>query len=243
MMMRTINPTVEKTLKEWADIYQTPAFILSDPIQFPHRYQQKQDIEISGLLTAMLSFGNRKMICRKCEELDQIMNHTPYQYLKSDSWRKDFPENKKESFYRTISFAQMHHYFSLLQETYNIFEDLESRLKAEKGSPMQRICRWMDVSEKSPQKKLNMFLRWMIRKDSPVDFGIWSTFDPIDLIIPLDTHVNQMAYELELTTSKAYSLNNARKITEALRSIFPDDPCKGDFALFGYGIEKHKNTR
>ena len=173
MMMRTINPTVEKTLKEWADVYQTPAFILSDPIQFPHRYQQKQDIEISGLLTAILSFGSRKMICRKCEELDQIMNHTPYQYLKSDSWRKDFPENKKESFYRTISFAQMHHYFSLLQETYNIFEDLESRLKAEKGNPMQRICRWMDVSEKSPQKKLNMFLRWMIRKDSPVDFGIW----------------------------------------------------------------------
>lgn len=241
MTMTKTNQTIEILLKEWADVYQTPAFILSDPIQFPHRYRLKQDVEISGLLTALLSFGNRKMICRKCDELDLIMKQAPYQYLLSEDWNADFPENRKESFYRTISFSQMHHYFSLLAQTYKEHEDLESRLNTESGTPMQRICRWMGVSELNPQKKLNMFLRWMIRKNSPVDFGIWTSFSPADLIIPLDTHVNQMAYELGLTTSKAYTLNNARKITEMLKIIFPEDPCKGDFALFGYGIQREKH--
>lgn len=237
-MKQKTNRTIERTLKKWAGVYQTPAFILSDPIQFPHRYSLKQDIEISGLLTALLSFGNRKMICRKCDELDRIMRQNPYQYLLSENWQKDFLRNRKDSFYRTISFAQMNHYLSLLWQTYKEYDDLESRLSMETGTPMHCICRWMGVSEQSPQKKLNMFLRWMIRKNSPVDFGIWSSFNPADLIIPLDTHVNQMAYELGLTTSKAYTLNNARKITERLRTVFPGDPCKGDFALFGYGIER-----
>lgn len=237
-MTKTISLKTEQLLKQWADEYHTPAFILSDPVQFPHHYTRKQDIEISGLLTALLSFGNRKMICKKCHELDGMMGHDPYQYVRSEKWRTDFPDTDTDSFYRTCSYARMHVYFERLWQTYRQYTDLEERLKQEKGSPMQRICSWMEVSEKGPQKKLNMFLRWMIRRNSPVDFGIWQTFDPAELIIPLDTHVNRMAYELGLTSSMSYTLNNARKITEALGNIFPNDPCKGDFALFGYSIEK-----
>lgn len=81
-------------------------------------------------------------------------------------------------------------------------------------------------------------MRWMIRRDSEVDFGIWRNFSPCELIIPLDTHVSEMAFRLELTRSKSYTLNNARTITAALAEVFPEDPCLGDFALFGYGINE-----
>ena len=94
----------------------------------------------------------------------------------------------------------------------------------------------LEVSAKSPQKKLNMFLRWMIRKGPEVDFGIWERFDCRDLIVPLDTHVCRVAYTLGLTETETFSLKNARRITEALAEAFPDDPCLGDFALFGSGV-------
>lgn len=102
--------------------------------------------------------------------------------------------------------------------------------------PMERLCAFLEVSAKSPQKKLNMFLRWMIRKGPEVDFGIWERFDCRDLIVPLDTHVCRVAYALGLTETETFSLKNARRITEALAEAFPDDPCLGDFALFGSGV-------
>ena len=94
------------------------------------------------------------------------------------------------------------------------------------------------IDKGSACKRLNMFLRWMIRRDSEVDFGIWRNFSPCELIIPLDTHVSEMAFRLGLTRSKSYTLNNARTITAALAEVFPEDPCLGDFALFGYGINE-----
>ena len=223
-------------LKAWAVRYHTSAFILNDPVQFPHRYQHKQDIEICGLLTAILSFGNRKMIVRKAEELDSFMLPSPYQYLLSRKWLSDFPLSNKSSFYRMLSFSDIHLYFQRLYEAYTHYSSLEEALSPFPGSPMERLCAFLAVSPKSPQKKLNMFLRWMVRRDSEVDFGLWTSFSPRDLIIPLDTHVCRVAYMLGLTDSDSFSLRNARKITSALAEVFPGDPCLGDFALFGYGI-------
>ena len=94
----------------------------------------------------------------------------------------------------------------------------------------------LGVSSASPQKKLNMFLRWMIRPQGPVDFGIWQSFSPSELLIPLDTHVCRIACDLGLIPKPTFSLRNARLITEALAEVFPGDPCLGDFALFGYGV-------
>lgn len=236
-----MTPETQARLLEWAASYETPDFIWQDPIQFPHRFTHHADMEISGLLTAWISFGNRKMICRKAEELHEIMQHQPLAYVLGRKWETDFPATCPDCFYRTCPKSQMHRLFSLLYETYTQHTSLEALLLNNySGTPRERLCQWLQVSEKSPQKKLNMFLRWMIRRHSAVDFGIWTGFHPRELIIPLDTHVCRMACELNLIEKQSYSLNQALRITWELNRVFPEDPCKGDFALFGYGIE-HKD--
>lgn len=224
-------------LRQWAADYHTARFIADDPVQFPHRYTRKEDIEISGLLTAMLSFGNRKQILKKADELDELMEHAPLNYLLSGQWCHDFRADDGRSFYRMLSYAKYRLYFELLQPVYVAGHDLEWAVNRCGGdTPMLRLCRFLNVSGKSPQKKLNMFLRWMVRRNSEVDFGIWQSMSPADLIIPLDTHVCRIAFRLGLTESATYSLSAACRITKALSRIFPDDPCLGDFALFGYGV-------
>lgn len=234
-----MNPATKKQLIEWADTYESESFITGDPIQFPHRFDRPQDIEIAGFLTAWISFGNRKMICNKANELLALMNNAPFDYVMSRKWQSDFPSEDGSSFYRTYPKKQMHRLFEHLYQVYDNSNSLEMILQNYTGSPRERLCQWLGVSTQSPQKKLNMFLRWMIRRNSPVDFGLWQQMHPKDLVIPLDTHVNRMAVELELADKNTYSLKQALKITEALKEVFPDDPCKGDFALFGYGVE-HK---
>ena len=222
-----------------AEMYHRADFIQSDPVQFPHRYTLKQDIEVSGLLTAIMSFGNRKQILKKADELHGLMGDSPYQYVLSCQWEKDFPSGATNSFYRMLSYADFYGYFRRLYIAYTQFESLEEALMLYPGIPMEKLCAFLEVSAKSPQKKLNMFLRWMIRTGSPVDFGIWRTMSASQLVIPLDTHVCRVAYQLGLTESASFSLNNAKKITVALEKVFPGDPCLGDFALFGYGVN-HK---
>ena len=224
-------------LQKYALQYHTFDFISTDPVQFPHRYHAKADIEISGFLTAFLSFGARPQILKAAERLDVIMDRQPLRYVMSEQWKTEF--YGEESFYRTVSKNRMAQVFYWLHTIYSGHKSMEDALLcAGEGSPMQRLCRLFGVSDKAPQKKLNMFLRWMIRRDSEVDFGIWTRFSPCELIIPLDTHVSEMAFRLELTRSKSYTLNNAKVITQALAEVFPEDPCLGDFALFGYGINE-----
>ena len=220
----------------WAEAYHNADFIPHDPVQFPHRYARKQDIEISGLLTAIMSFGNRKQILKKADELHVRMGVSPYIYVMSRQWENDFPPTERSSFYRMLSHADFYGYFARLQDAYSRFESLEDALLNYPGTPMEKLCAFLEVSAKSPQKKLNMFLRWMIRRNSAVDFGIWEKFDCRELIIPLDTHVCRVAYLLGLTGTEIFSLKNARRITSALAEVFPDDPCLGDFALFGSGV-------
>ena len=217
-------------------MYHRADFIQSDPVQFPHRYTLKQDIEVSGLLTAIMSFGNRKQILKKADELHGLMGDSPYQYVLSRQWERDFPPGATGSFYRMLLHADFYGYFQRLYIAYTQFESLEEALKTYPGIPMEKLCAFLEVSAKSPQKKLNMFLRWMIRRDSEVDLGIWKSFDRRDLIVPLDTHVCRVAHYFKLTDTETFSLKNARQITAALATVFPDDPCLGDFALFGLGV-------
>lgn len=229
--------SVSGFLRRYAALYHNAGFISSDPVQFPHRYHAKADIEISGFLTAFLSFGARPQILKAAERLDGLMGGKPLQYVLSERWKTDFCG--EESFYRTVSRNKMAQMFYWLHTIYSKYAGMEEALLCEaQGTPMQRLCRLLGVSDKAPQKKLNMFLRWMIRRDSEVDFGIWTHFSPCELIIPLDTHVSEMAFRLELTRSRSYTLNNAKTITRALAEVFPEDPCLGDFALFGYGINR-----
>ena len=204
-----------KLLKEWAATYHCASFIPDDPVQFPHRYTEQRDIEISGLLTAVLSFGNRKMILRKADELDAIMGHSPVGYILSGKWRDDFRADDKSSFYRMVSHSDFRFYLEKLYSVYSEGKTLEDKLLEYAGTPMQ--------------------------KDSPVDFGVWKRMSAADLIIPLDTHVCRVAHLLGLTDKPVFSLTNAKRITDALNGIFPGDPCMGDFSLFGYGVN-NKDT-
>ena len=227
---------IKNKLLMCADVYHCAEFIVNDPVQFPRRYTMKQDIEISGLLTAIMSFGNRKQILKKANELHDLMRDSPYRYVMSRQWEKDFPVEVTRSFYRMLSYADFHGYFQRLYKSYSEYESLEDALNRYTGIPMERLCSFLEVSSKSPQKKLNMFLRWMIRRDSEVDLGIWESFDQGDLIVPLDTHVCRVAFFFKLTDTDTFSLKNARNITAALAEVFPNDPCLGDFALFGLGV-------
>ena len=168
---------IKRQLWEWAAAYHCAGFIQNDPVQFPHRYERKQDIEISGLLTAIMSFGNRKQILKKADELHRLMGVSPHQYVLSCRWKNDFPATDRSSFYRMLSYADFHSYFRRLHAAYSAFDSLEDALCTYAGNPMERLCAFLEVSAKSPQKKLNMFLRWMIRKGPEVDFGIWERFD------------------------------------------------------------------
>lgn len=226
-------------LREWAKMYHVSSFIISDPVQYPHRYTDVCDIEISGLLTALLSFGNRVQILKKAEELDRRMKHAPLRYVLSEKWKVDFGEDDKRSFYRMLSFSDFRGYFEKLHAVYVHGKTLEDVLLDYQGTPMHRLCAFMGVSDRCPQKKLNMFLRWMVRKNSEVDFGIWTRMSESELLIPLDTHVCRVAFQLGLTDKPSFSLANARRITDSLAELFPGDPCMGDFALFGYGVN-HK---
>ena len=234
-----MNDNVTIKLQQWAKKYHTADFIANDPISIPHRHSDALDIEISAFVTSFLSFGNRKQILKKTLFLDQVMGSSAYDYVMSKGWKKNFADTDNSSFYRTISNSTMRELFSRLYKIYTSHPSLEeAMIKAPGKLPMERLCYLFSVTAKSPQKKLNMFLRWMVRQNSPVDFGLWKAFSPSELLIPLDTHVSRVSFELGLTYGCSYSLQNARRITSALSEVFPGDPCLGDFALFGYGADK-----
>ena len=225
-------------LRALAHQYHKPEFVENDPVQFPHGYCKQQDIEISGLLTAYISFGRRVMIIDSATRLDAMMGHRPHAYVLSEAWRADFNDSRR-TFYRTLNNGDMARMFEFLYGVYRDFQTMEEWILNEKrGLPIDTLLYGLGLKRSSAQKKLNMFLRWMVRKNSPVDLGCWSGVDPCELIIPLDTHVHQMALELGITKSKTASFKTAEEITEFFKVIFPDDPCLGDFALFGMGVNR-----
>lgn len=232
-----ISLELKETLIEAANKYENADFIPKDPVQFPHRYKVKQDIEIAGLVTALVSFGNRKQIIDKANKLCLIMGKSPLEYVKGRVFEKDFSCDDTSSFYRMLSYASFRGIFEKLYDVYNNAESMEDYVLSFNGNAMEKMCAFLEVSSKSPQKKINMFLRWMVRQNSPVDFGLWKRFDSADLIIPLDTHVAHMAKMYGITEKETYSLSSAKRITNALSKVFPGDPVRGDFALFGVGVE------
>lgn len=128
-----------RQLREWAEAYHRADFIANDPVQFPHRYVRQEDIEIMGLLTAVLSFGNRRMILRKVDELDVLMGHAPLQYVLSRRWENDFSRENQRSFYRMVSYAAFRTYFEKLYAVYAENCTLEDALLAFSGNPMQKL--------------------------------------------------------------------------------------------------------
>lgn len=246
--------TLNDNLKRWAEQYETAEFIQSDPVQIPHRYDNRVNIEISAFVTAWIAWGSRKQIIQKADFIDrEIFKGAPYHYIVGTDTQGTAPEWKqykgsKENFYRTFTYADFHDLCARLFDVYSKFENMEKALQAQPGGrPLEQLQRLFgdvkgvpDMETKSGCKRLCMFLRWMCRHGSPVDFGLWTICDPRNLIIPLDTHVHKQALRLGLVKRRMPDLQTAIEITDRFAEIFPDDPTKGDFALFGYGVNNGK---
>lgn len=244
--------TLNENLKRWAEQYETADFINADPVQIPHRYDSRVNIEISAFVTAWIAWGNRKQIIKKADFIDrEIFKGAPYHYIVGTDTQGTAPEWKqykgsKENFYRTFTYADFHDLCARLFDVYSKFENMEKALQAQPGGrPLEQLQRLFgdvkgvpDMETKSGCKRLCMFLRWMCRHGSPVDFGLWTICDPRNLIIPLDTHVHKQALRLGLVKRRAPDLRTAIEITDRFAEVFPDDPAKGDFSLFGYGVNK-----
>ncbi len=250
-----MEETVRNQLKAWASQYNTAAFIQDDPVRFPHRFVRKQDIEISGFLTAWIAYGRRSLILQKAEWLHSHMGESPYAWICSGSFRqltdKRIPQGR-DTFYRFYTFSDLSDLCERLFDIYIHYHSMEDAFAAASGNdPIEKLqalfqgIAGIPVSGgNSACKRLAMFLRWMVRRDRIVDFGIWeSVLHPSELLIPLDTHVYQISTQLGLTDRKTATRKTAAEITEKLAEIFPGDPCLGDFALFGYDINKDKNER
>ena len=232
-----------KLLRELADKYETSEFIKNDPIQIPHRYTDKRDIEISALVTSWISWGNRKSIIKTADFIDrEIFKGKPYDFIMN---MRNFEKYKGDSrkIYRTFAYSDFYDLCDVLHGIYSMSETLFYYMDDTYGFDFIMIgftnefghIKGFPNNLDSACKRLNMFLRWMCRKNSPVDFGIWG-YDPKKLIIPLDVHVMRAARGLGLTKKKRATLSAAFEITDSLREVFPEDPCRGDFALFGYGL-------
>ncbi|MGO1595870.1 MAG: TIGR02757 family protein [Sphingobacterium sp.] len=238
--------------------YNCPAFITDDPIRIPHLFTQQQDIEIMGFFASILAWGQRKTIINKCIELIQRMDGEPYQFIRhhGSSDLKSLLGFKHRTFNDTdllyfVAFFK-HHYSQAnsLEDAFFPSDRQEGVFPVETGlntfksyffslpdSPHRTRKHISSPERKSSCKRLNMFLRWMIRKDDKgVDFGLWTKIKPRDLICPCDVHVERVARKLGLMQSSRVNWNAAIALTEELRKLDPNDPVKYDFALFGLGV-------
>lgn len=232
---------MKERIIELAKKYNTVDFIKDDPVQFPHRYTQKRDIEVSAFITQWVAFGNRKQILKCAETLDSLFNGAPYRYIMDRKWA--CYHESEARLYRFYTWGDFHDICARLYVLYEKYVDMEQVVdKASddysisirvlfdgvKGVPMS--------TTKSAAKRVNMMLRWLVRDDGIVDFGIWKSLDKKKLIIPLDTHVHQQGRAMGITERNSADITTAKEITTYMKSVFPDDPLLGDFALFGLGV-------
>lgn len=226
-----MDKELKEKLMEWADKYNDPLYFAEDPISFPREFARRgaslQDIEIAAVFSAHFAWGRRPMIVRDCGRLFDEMQWRPYDYVMAGDWRDD-----GTSIHRTVKWSDTALICSRLKDFYASHDSLEEL----ETSDIRTGIYGQKDDAKAPNKKINMMRRWMVRDDGRVDLGLWKHSDKKELIIPLDVHVYRQATELGLTDRRSKDIVTASCITDAFREIFPDDPAKGDFALFGYGV-------
>ncbi len=258
---------MKNNLKEFLDSkvlqYNQPAFIKDDPISIPHLFTKKQDIEIAGFFAAIFSWGNRTVIINKSTELIHLMGSSPHDFCinHTDNDLKKLFAVKHRTFNTTdllyfISFFNMHYKKNdSLETAFSQWmnkkdETVENGLNGfyhyffSMPDVPQRTRKHIAAPEKkSSCKRLNMFLRWMVRNNNTgVDFGIWKTISPAQLICPIDIHVARVTKQLNLLQRKPTDWQAALELTAQLRTLDKADPVKYDFALFGMGVME-KNHR
>jgi uncharacterized protein (TIGR02757 family) len=252
--MKLKKSDLKEFLDEKVELYNRPAFIEHDPISIPHLYTNKEDIEIAGFLAASISWGNRKMILKNAGRMMALLDDSPYDFI-VNSENSDI--SRMEGFvHRTFNSMDLIYFLKALKHIYRTWGGLEKIFNANQTeNSLQPAIHKLyshffelthsheterhvaDPNKGSAAKKLNMFLRWMVRRDNKgVDFGIWKSISPSILSCPLDIHSGNVARKLGLLKRKQ---NDSKAVTELdlfLRSLDIADPVKYDFALFGLGI-------
>lgn len=237
-----------------SDQYNTPAFIEEDPIQIPHAFSKKEDIEIIGFLIATIAWGNRKSILNSGQKLIQIFGNSPYDFV------MEYNANNAGYFdgfvHRTFNSIDLAYFVEALQHIYSKHGGLESvfnkhatneslqpaihefkKIFFELPHPKRTQKHVSDPKRNSAAKRINMYLRWMIRNDNNgVDFGLWKRLKPSQLSCPLDVHSGNIARKLRVLKRKQNDAKAVEELDAALRKMDPNDPVKYDFALFGLGV-------
>lgn len=247
-----MEKSVIKWLREYADRYETAKFICGDPSWFMHQVEGDGNRESMAFLASCLSFGSRAQFMPKIQWLLDRASGDVENWIRSGGFERDVPPDADRCFYRFFTFETMNAFlrsYRGLMKRHGSLGGYVRKSSAGGGfGAVQAICGYFaeqgvgvvvpkDVH--SACKRVCMFLRWMVRSGSPVDIGIWSDFiDRKTLIMPLDTHVVQQSCRLGLLKSSCASMCAAKRLTSALAEVFPDDPLRGDFALFGYGEEQ-----
>ena len=239
-------------LDQKADLYNNPNFIETDPIQIPHQFSSKKDIEISGFLTSTIAWGNRKMIINNANKMMDIMGNSPYDFVMN--YDKSNPQIDV-FVHRTFNGIDLNYFLLALRHIYEKHGDLEQvfipqpqqdlqakisdfkRIFFEINHPIRTQKHVSDPMKGSAAKRINMFLRWMVRNDNKgVDFGIWPHISPAQLSCPLDVHSGNVARKLGLLTRKQNDAKALKELDANLLKFDPNDPVKYDFALFGLGV-------
>ncbi len=238
-------------LDEKVDQYNKPEFISSDPLQIPHSFHKRQDIEIAGFLTATIAWGNRKSILNSAHKMIQLMDEAPYDFI-SNHTQQDL-KSLNSFVHRTFNGTDLITFVTGLKRLYQSHDSLESLFLGQKNvqlgihefkktffdfpHPERSEKHISDPLKKSAAKRLNMFLRWMVRpSDTGVDLGLWQRIKPAQLSCPLDVHSGRVARKLGLLNRSQNDATAVKELDEALRRMDPKDPVKYDFALFGLGV-------
>ncbi len=245
-------------LKEFLDAkvveYNNPKFIASDPIQIPHQFKLKEDIEIAAFLTATIAWGNRKMIIKNATKMMELMGESPYDFILNHT--EDHLERFDGFVHRTFNEIDIKFFIESIKNIYLNYNGLEElfTVKNKTNSLQNRIHLFKNIffeinhplrtkkhvsdpQKGSAAKRINMFLRWMVRKDNAgVDFGIWNNISPAELSCPLDVHSGNVARKLGLLKRKQNDAKALLELDTNLRKLDITDPVKYDFALFGLGV-------
>jgi uncharacterized protein (TIGR02757 family) len=259
--MKGSKKNIPNDLKDFLDsrvgLYNNASFIENDPISIPHLFSSDENIAISGFLTAVISWGQRKQIIRSARQLMTLMDDDPYAFIQN-SGKKDMLRFK-QFYYRTFNNIDCMRFIDCLKNIYTAGNTLQQLFESqyhESGNIKSAISGFRDqfFADVNPQrsgkhisdpakgssaKRINMFLRWMVRQDDKgVDFGLWRAIPMSELCIPLDTHSGKVARMLGLLKRNVNDWTAVEELTAILRQFDPTDPVKYDFALFGLGINE-----
>lgn len=254
MNKRVIDSEIKAFLEEKVRQYNNPNFIELDPISVPHRYSQKEDIEIAGFLVATISWGNRKIIVKNGHRMLDLLGDSPYDFVMSHN--KQQLERLEGFVHRTFNYNDFKYFIKALRNLYvnhggmenvfNLYANTDSlqpaihqfkRIFFEIPHPARMTKHIGDPLERSAAKKMNMLLRWLIRKDNKgVDFGLWKSINASQLSCPLDVHSGNIARKLGLLKRTQNDALAVEQLDNSLRILDKEDPVKYDFALFGLGI-------